>query len=641
MECRIRLWLHYREQSMVAAGDIPLYPVADILAWEVADTVSLVSEGLYTCAAVLKDLQRPIRGLELFLNDEAIGYGIPQRTGAFQEQTVDIIFRKEYLNDLLPGDGEDRKEGKPFLLHYDLLQLSLKVQYDDRSQLYSSDYLLCLSRNAANAENVADIITYLAEFNDDTISAWMFSPNSGTAAPHAPIRETAGPRDASYKSLSSYIELITAIHTCYKENYPAFKSGAQHRIVKHDALQSYDQIKSITRTSLHWLYQNIGELVETGSVTAIQLEGKHYLPYRMRIEKTTKSFDIYENRVVVGFLVLVCNNVAAIAEKVRRELEEEYQVIHKLQWMEQEGLRAPIIGIKQLQAERNRTFLTALQELHVNLARQYAQYRDILCASDTPLPGIPKKTKIFQEVRPYRQVFEQILKWYHFGEFILAKETLIGNAKTLDKLFEYYCLCKLLTLLKAEGFTGTGEVSRCFGYHAQAYTPGGGREIANTYLLRRGALLLTLYYQPVISADRFENNISLYRTTTADGFYTPDFLFKLQSARSSRSSYLIFDAKYSSRKSIRQYYMDRAIIKYGCQLSDREEAGQAIKMVWLLQGRMDESGYIERYHNSPLAQQYQPALSYGILKVNTQEGSLAHLWHEIYPLMQALEAAAP
>ncbi|MHB9293269.1 hypothetical protein Holit_02390 [Hollandina sp. SP2] len=647
MECRLRLRLQHRENrsrkpggmkdtgSIDSSGDIPLYPVSPTPHREVADTVSLVAEGFYTCAVIFTEVDRPIRGMELFLNEESIGYGEPLQHLSLGEQIGDILFRKEFLNEGMTSDWEDRKEGRPFLLHYDLVQLALKVQDDECFRLYTSDYVLCLSKHGANTENIEDIITYLAEFNDDTINTWMFSPTSGLDRERffSEGTEQARQRKASYKSLSAYIQLLRSIHTCYKENYPAFKSGAKHRIVKHDSLQSYDQVKSISRRSLQWLYQNPGELAATEIPTALQIQGRHYLPYRMRIEKTTKSFDIYENRVVAGFLLLVCNNVKGVKEKVSIQLAEEYQVLHKLQWLEREGFRAPIIRIKQIQADRNQILLNTLHELLLNLAGQYAKYRDILPCSDTPFLGIPKKTKVFQEVRPYRQVFEQILQWYHFGEFTPVKETLIGNAKTLDKLFEYYCLCRLLVLLKDAGFTETGEVSRSFTYHAQEQ---GNGELANTYLLRRGELLLTLYYQPVISADRFENDISLYRTTTTDGFYTPDFMVKLQIHRASHSSYLIFDAKYSSRWSIKQYYMDREIIKYGCQLSDRE-AGQSIKMVWLLQGRIDDTAHIERYHSSPLAQQYKPAISYGIIKMNTKTDTLEHLWKEIYPFIHELE----
>lgn len=648
MECRLRLQLHYKENrenrerkpavksSIDSSGDIPLYPVSAVPHRDVADTVSLVAEGLYTCTALFTEADHPIRGMELFLNEESIGYGAPLQQLSPREHTADILFRKDFLNEGMLGDAEDRKEGRPFLLHYDLVQFALKVQDDERSCFYTSDYVLCLSKHGANADNIADIITYLAEFNDATVSRLMFSPTSCVSADSEsllPESVEAPQSKGSYKSLSDYIQLLSSIHTCYQEHYPSFKNRAKHRIVKHDSLQSYDKVKSITRRSLQWLYQNPGELVKTESPTAIQVQGVHYLPYRMYIEKTIKSFDIYENRVVLGFLLLVCNHVKTVEEKVRKELAEEYKVLHKLQWLEREGFRAPIIGIKQLQVERNQDLFNTLHELLLNLAGQYAKYGDILPCQDTQLLGIPKKTKVFQEVRSYRQVFEQILLWFYFGEFTLVKETLIGNAKTLDKLFEYYCLCKLLMLLKNSGFTETGAVSHSFTYHSQE-SPSG--ELANTYLLRRGDLLLTLYYQPVISADRFENDISLYRTTTTDGFYTPDFMFKIQNTRVSGSFYLIFDAKYSSRWNIKQYYMDREIIKYGCQISNRE-AGQSVKMVWLLQGRIDETAHIERYHNSPLAQQYKPAISYGIIKVNTKTDTLEHLWKEIDPLIQELE----
>lgn len=60
------------------------------------------------------------------------------------------------------------------------------------------------------------------------------------------------------------------------------------------------------------------------------------------------------------------------------------------------------------------------------------------------------------------------------------------------------------------------------------------KDVANTYLLSNGEVTATLYYQPVISAVQFENDLTLFRTTKPPAgnpdYYTPDFVLKFASS---------------------------------------------------------------------------------------------------------------
>jgi hypothetical protein len=260
---------------------------------------------------------------------------------------------------------------------------------------------------------------------------------------------------------------------------------------------------------------------------------------------------------------------------------------------------------------------------------------------ENQLTGIPKKTKVFQEVQPYRHIFEQIMEWYRFGEFKLLKENLIFNIKTMDVLFEYYCLYKLLLMLKDAGFSEpkNGEASSTY----YVYKPASYLyqcDIANTYFFQRESTRITLYYQPVIRPDAFENNITLYRTTSQQDCYTPDFMLKIEHEQAG-ISYFIIDAKYSTGEVIKKYYMNKTLLKYSCQLSGIEK--QAVKMVWLFYGRTDsrldknsiEHTLHEKYHNSPLAEKYKPDISYAILPVNSKT-DMSQLWQEICRIIPEL-----
>ena len=138
----------------------------------------------------------------------------------------------------------------------------------------------------------------------------------------------------------------------------------------------------------------------------------------------------------------------------------------------------------------------------------------------------------------------------------------------------------------------------------------------------------TLYYQPVISAFNFENGLTLYRTTSKKGYYTPDFVLKFSFSEHDEE-YIIFDAKFASRDTIKNFRLPEVIRKYSCELCVAANS-RAPKMVWILQGRVNSNEKaIWRYHNSPLVSVCRPATSFGIVSVNTTIEIRQRLWNEI------------
>lgn len=96
------------------------------------------------------------------------------------------------------------------------------------------------------------------------------------------------------------------------------------------------------------------------------------------------------------------------------------------------------------------------------------------------------------------------------------------------------------------------------------------KDVANTYLLSNGEVTATLYYQPVISAVQFENDLTLFKTTKPPAgnpdYYTPDFVLKFASSEDDEE-YAIFDAKFSSRANIKKHSLPEVIRKYSCEIS--------------------------------------------------------------------------
>lgn len=521
---------------------------------------------------------------------------------------------------------------QPFLLHYDLVTISFILSFiDGTSKEYFSELMLCVSKNQEDATNIKKMIQELIAFDDSQVGEWIFS--SAEREVSSSLYEGKWNKRA-YRSLSSYIQLLERIISCYKNNYTYFKMQGKHTIKRYNALVSYEKVKTISRGSFNWIMQNTDQLSNVSCLSGIRYQGKNYLPYHISTEANEKSWDVYENRVVVCFLYTALLNAKQIYSEFNKDILNEECIISRIHGSFPAEYRATILTIKSLQVSFCRELLVKLSRSIDVLQSIYKQYTTLFDMSPSLLTVFPRKTSTFCEIKPYVQIFEIIVYWFQYGEYSLEKDRLILQVKTLDKLFEYYCLLRLLKLLADNGYRKAEVEMPAFKYE---YTLADGhyqneKEVPNTYMLINDDIMTTLYYQPVISAVGLENNLTLYRTTKPPSYkpdyYTPDFVLKFLSSEHGEE-YAIFDAKFSSRANIKKHSLPEVIRKYSSEICVTTD-NRSPKMVWILQGRVNNSeNAIWRYHNSPLATTYRPNTSYGIVSVNTAMEINQRLWNEI------------
>ena len=523
---------------------------------------------------------------------------------------------------------EDILSKQPFLLHYDLLVVSFILSLvDGSSREYFTDYLLCVSKNQEDAVNIQNMLHELIAFDDSQVSEWIFS--DGKRGTSNSLYEGKWNKHA-YKSLNSYIQLLEKVIACYKNNYAYFKVYGKHTIKQSSVLVPYEKVRKVTRDSFNWMLQNADQLAEVPYNSGIQYHRNNYLPYHIRTDASKRSWDVYENRVVISFLHTVLLNAKQIFKEFDGDILNEERIISRIHGSFPKKYCAPIITIKSLHISFCRILLRKFSKSIDTLQNLYTQYETLFDVQVSILRTLPRKTSTFCEIKPYAQVFEIIVRWFQYGEYSLEKERLILQVKTLDKLFEYYCLLQLLKLLADNGYQKADieePVVKYFYTLADGYYQN-EQDVANTYVLNRNHITATLYYQPVISSCEFENGLSLYRTTSRNGYYTPDFVLKFSSSNHDEE-YIIFDAKFANRDSIKNFRLHEVIRKYSSELCAAADC-HVPKMVWILQGRVNSSEKaIWRYHDSPMVSKYRPVTSFGIVSVNTTQEIRQRLWNEI------------
>lgn len=599
---------------------------------ELADELPKIdSTDLSNCQIVYEDGSYEIH----FRSDQYTVDEVQSVTVLVNDEEVGVISTNKNT-DALEGDVEFRRDifqKQPFLLKYDWVIIAFIITLTDKTiKRYYTDFLLCVSKTQADANNIQQMIQELITFDDTQIGEWLFFDASK--------KESAGLYRGSwikhaYKSIGSYIQLLEQIAACYKRNYAYFRVQAKHTIKHINTLTSYKDVRTLSAKSFDWVMQNAEQLVETSIKTGVEFRGKYYIPYSILTDISRKSFDTYENRTIVGFLYTVISNAKQVYTVLDRDVLNEEDIISKIHGSIPQNYKAPIITLKSLQISYCKSMLEKLENVTDVLQENFRMYQTIFGISNPEPITLPRKTNTFLEVMPYSQVFEVILRWFQYGEYSLKKEELILRVKTLDKIFEYYCLLRLLKMLANHGYQKADieEPVTKYTYTFADYRYQNERDIANTYRLTNQTTNVTVYYQPVISCREFENGITLYRTTKPwsedkPDYYTPDFILKFTTQGHSEE-YVILDSKFSSRDSIKRHSLESVMLKYSSQCSVAAEVGYP-KMVWILQGRVRRGeSPIWFYHNSPLANLYHPVTSVGIVSINTENNIEQEFWQEI------------
>lgn len=509
-----------------------------------------------------------ITGIYLYINDEQKGY--------FNYYHSDSDFHQIVGNATLI-DQNSTSTYQPFLLHYDATKLQIEIVLDDGQRIYMhSNYFLCTC-SSDNNRNISRILEELSALNDSQILDLMFMQNTYEENfDHSSDNVLTEHR--SYKSLVSYIELIEHIIECYQKQHSIFMNSAKHVLVKGYELQNFESVRSITHKNYQWLMRHPEVLAKIDNATyGIDINGQKYLPSRMQGEVTKKNYDTPENRAVIGFIRTVMSSADKVLSQYCSILDEQQHFVGNVPENIEESSQAPIMALKGIQIRIFRKHIDTLRGLIASLNRIYLSYAKIFGIRDAVLQKRSLKSKVFREIKPYAAVLSCIRTYLFYGEFNASKDFLLFKVNRLDKLFEYYCLYRLIGMLLQNGFVPSiNRMPINYKYRKSTKYISSDDQVANTYYFERGQQRITLYYQPIISSNRFENDIRAFRTTLSSSnslsqysFFTPDFILKVSSGDNKLwdDDYIIFDSKFSDANNVKRHYIEDLKNKYADEVA--------------------------------------------------------------------------
>lgn len=444
--------------------------------------------------------------------------------------------------------------------------VQITIIYNDASGnqcVRDTEYIQVMVRKGRQNDSVRRITEYVYNQNADLLY--------GKSLP----RETAGLKDNAKKTLESRILLLERIAVVYEENYRYFKINCRFKTIPHEHVDHFEKLQYVSNNTLQYIVQHPEELQPVHHSTGIKVGRSFYQPNKTLITESLKSVDIYENQVVVGFLM----HLNAEIKRIEQELISITSNVPQ-QVFETDDYITSSYFIYANTIASLKNILMDVKKLREKYEHLCISYSSILPVKTIPITGIPRFTHLFKSVQQYHQIYQCAISWFSLGAFSLSEENFMLSFIRMSTLYEVYVLAKMIAFFKSVGFELV-DTNRLL-YPVSATSRFRNAHCNNVYVFKKDTSMVTLYYQPVIYSTDMSSisGVGLYRNTAisfpdADAgsiiqrktqeynpMYTPDFLLKYESENNEGVRYLIADAKFSTVKTVKTHQVAKLAYKY-------------------------------------------------------------------------------
>lgn len=388
----------------------------------------------------------------------------------------------------------------------------------------------------------------------------------------------------NYDDFASQITLLEDIANVYESSYGYFMANARTKLQPVEVVDRVERLQSIDSKTVQYMSQH-PELLHR-SLRGVKVGREYYLPNRTLMLQNRTTHDIYENQVVVGFLMKIYGEISQLKKQVS-DLLKTFILDGNTNNQEGEYIVSSQIFYKQA-IEVLRGYNGRLQELSDRFEQLSLYYNSLWRVTPMEMVMMPEARPIFLAVPQYNRIYMCILKWFGKRGYDFSKEKAMMNFISLPAVFEFYVLAKLVESFKKKGFSLLRAEYADYALSENSLYQ--NKECRNTFEFKKEDYVITLYYSPVIYCYERNNDkgiingIALYRNNSiplpSDNdverrgrYYTPDYLFKVSRYNKDtcvKEKYVICDAKYRTYNNVRYEEVPKLSYKYLFSLGQRD-----------------------------------------------------------------------
>lgn len=439
-----------------------------------------------------------------------------------------------------------KKNDMPFLNCYG----SVKIELEINAQSYYTRSITVMVSNTTINNNVTNMIDYI--YNN--CEHYLYEE-------HKYSNILTGIKESGMTSLEAKIKFLEEKIEIFKKSYQYLKTNPYSKIIKTENVDSFEKLQVISQNTVQYIVNHTDELTAVNYNTGIRFNKQYYQPNRVLVEYNSPTYDVYENRIIVGFLKTIIYNIIDDIKMLQKYVYNPSRV------RVPEGYINSLDQIFSRSIKRIKNNIDRLKRLQMHYQELYFSYSKLLKISPDSIRTLPNFTPVFRSISAYRQIYQVIHDWFSIGNYDIGKDELILSFISTSKIYEYYCLVKILCYLEKR--TELKETRHVL--YSLRHPNDSNTKYNNTFLFEKDDIRITLFFQPVIYGSGYvTNGIYLFRNTSSNSkvgdsskggkIYTPDYIIKIEHNR--KIYYILMDAKFATTKNIRIHQLQELVYKY-------------------------------------------------------------------------------
>ena len=476
-----------------------------------------------------------------------------------------------------------------FLNCFGSCKLDIEIRKREGEQLWIELSPFEVRAKKITAERLREIIKYLASRMNDL--------------PGASFSVTQISAGQNKRSVTILLKEAEDGLNLFEQQLPILLTHHRTRLVPMRVVRIPGPADCFDANTAEWLISHLDILMPASEFNdaLVTIDGHPYTANKLEVNDLVEESNVYENQVLHSYL----NNMKTFLVEIRKECDriQSHAPSSPREPKEEEKAGSDSGGSGRY-VSFSIEIKSSIRELFKGRKTKCDQLLEkcnyLMGVLNAKIPvarflaGVPSLTPWVKANFHYRILFERIIRWYQMGAPDWSDEERLVGVRSIDELYEYFCLYKLIDGLEKSGFQrkdSPDEKNHRIVY--QDNIP------MRRYEFEKGKTRLTLYYEKEIWSPKhkaFEKssffNVEGWiwdscRRKGANAKRVPDYIFEIstdqQGDRDSANSVLaVFDAKYSPADTVFFEKLPVLVMRYVHGISGKGGGVSPVVSLYLL-----------------------------------------------------------
>ncbi|QTA86690.1 hypothetical protein [Desulfonema magnum] len=455
------------------------------------------------------------------------------------------------------------------------------------------------------ADRLREMIKYLSSRVDDLAGA-SFS-----------VTQVAAEQTKGRKRVTSFLKEVEEGLSLFEKQLPILLGKHCTRLVPKRVVHMPRPDHYFEANTSEWLLSHLDILIpvpDFNEAVAI-IDNRPYTVNRLEVNELVEDSNVYENQVLHSYL----NSIKTLLLEIRKECDR----------LESQTSSGPVRSGEPFETPSyrngsNNRYVSFSNEIKSSVGALFKGRKAkcdqlmkkcnyLMRVLDEKIPvrrllvGMPSLTPWVKANIHYRILFEKIIRWYQMGTADWSDEEALVGVRSIDELYEYFCLYKLIDGLEKLGFQRKDiPDAKTQEMVYQDSMP------KHKYEFQKSGMSLILYYEKEIWSPRYKAareepylNVEgwIWDTYRKKGKRTrfnskrvPDYIFEISMNQdrpdpSGKNSILaIFDAKYSPADIVFFEKLPLLVMRYVHGISRRQGGFSPVISLYLLHPKDTDKG---------------------------------------------------